>query len=88
MFSKSSIEKYIKMEFIPNPVKYTGIDVMKKWYLFTKFRSFVPVEYKDIICPHLCDNDIISLSKKNKITHREQLCDEILKRSLDCFMVK
>ncbi len=67
----------------PKPVQYTGIDLMKKWYLFTKFRSFVPVDYKDIICPQLCDNDIISLSKRNKIPHREELCGIIITRGLE-----
>ncbi len=71
------------MEYTPQPVKSTGIDVMKKWYLFTIFRPFVPDMYKDYICPHLCDDDIISLSQKKKLIHKEKLCGEIVKRSLE-----
>ena len=75
--SDLEIKKWKKALMKTFPINETaqGISEIKQVELFTKWREFVPEEYRDIMCPKP-DDDIIERIKAEKSAKAKKKADE------------
>ena len=59
-------------EFSLNPVQAPGMKAIKQVELYTKWRSFVPAEFADEICPKPPDEVLENVQKERSKKNRER----------------